>query len=539
MATVQSMETRITTGVLQPAAQNRAILRFLPWVLATFAFFMALRGVNNTDVIDTDAARHIMNGAFVHDMLRDHAYTNPIQYGKSYYSRLPALSLPYHPPMFPAIEAVFFGLFGLNLFAARLAVALAVGIAIFLITRLILYLTDSPLLAACAVTTFFAWRFAQFVASDVMLEFPSLAFAAVALWLLRDLDTRYSWANSLGFALFAAAAVWTKQHAVFLGLVPFAYILFTRRWRLLRSLPLWISSIVFGIAVIALTTLSLPFRGAGVDQVSPVNEIWEIFSWNSRFYLNSVINMVGLIPTIVIPLVVLPAAIFCRRPRTERPQLPLFAAWTSSAFLVLLLIGPYDPRYLFFVFPGLIVIIYVSLHRLAARVTPRYAWTAPAIVALLCLAAGLRIPAPFLHGPSEAANLAMQRHPARVLYCGSLDGNFMFTVRRLDPSLRTIVVTGEKVPEADRSPRGFEAFAHRYGIESVVIERTGRAQACDALEQAPTRSMVLEQKVPLTSSLPRWQGHLSVFRFTNPSPHPDSTLKMDVPKIGTSVQANF
>jgi hypothetical protein len=48
-----------------------------------------------------------MNGVFIHDLLRDGKLRAPVEYGKYYYGHLSALSLPYHPPLFPLIESTF------------------------------------------------------------------------------------------------------------------------------------------------------------------------------------------------------------------------------------------------------------------------------------------------------------------------------------------------------------------------------------------------------------------------------------------------
>ncbi len=60
----------------------------------------------------------------------------------------------------------------------------------------------------------------QGLANEVMLELPSLTFVLGALYCLRDLKREYALRRGLFFAVLAGAAVWTKQHAVFLGLVP-------------------------------------------------------------------------------------------------------------------------------------------------------------------------------------------------------------------------------------------------------------------------------------------------------------------------------
>ncbi len=518
--------------------ESSLILKLLPYALALFFLLWSLRGVGANNIIDTDAARHAMNGSFILDLVREGELLHPIAYGREYYADLPALSLPFHPPLFPAIESLFFAVFGVNLLAARLAVALAVAISVLLFYRLILATYGSRLLAILTIATFCLWRHSLAVASDVMLEFPALAFTLAALYMVRDLDTgAYPFRRGLAFAILAGAAVWTKQHAVFLGLVPWFIILFTFHWRLLLQKTIWLSSILFGIQIIGLSLLALPFKGTGVDQVAPANEIGEIFTHNLRFYLTSIADTLGLIPAVLLGICIVAAALL-KPAAAGRERLVLYWSWTLSAFLVLLLLGPFDERYLFFVYPALAVIAYASLFRLASMVLPeRQAWYAPAAIGTYCVVMGLMAGPSFLSGPAQSAALVVNGKPQRVLYCGSTDGNFIFAVRTLDPRRQTTVIPGDKLQEADLSPANFEAFARRYSIDRIVIEDSTRRQACEGLLEAPTASMHLEHRLPLYSSSPRWRkGSLSLYRLTHRAPVPGEPLEIPVPKIGQEVQ---
>ena len=185
-----------------------------PYLLAVLFALLSLRGLESRNIVDTDAARHAMNGAFVHDLLLSGRIAHPIAYGKEYYGRLPALSMPYHPPLFPAIEALFYFVFGVNLLAARLAVALAVAVCTVLLYRLFAATHHSDVLALCATVTVLSLWNSQLVATDVMLEFPAMAFALAALYCLRDAGREYPLDRALLFATLGAAAVWTKQFAV-------------------------------------------------------------------------------------------------------------------------------------------------------------------------------------------------------------------------------------------------------------------------------------------------------------------------------------
>ncbi len=201
-----------------------------PYLLALVVVIWSLRDVNRVHFKHVDSTHHALNGAFVYDMVRTGSFTHPVAYAKEYYSRFPAITIPYHPPLFPFIEALFYSAFGVSFFAARLSVATAAGVCTFLMFRLIKSTHQSESLAFATTVTFMVMQASLISASDVMLEFPALAFALGALFCLRDLEKGYPWSRAYPFALLAASAVWTKQHTVFLGLVPFVLVLLQRNW---------------------------------------------------------------------------------------------------------------------------------------------------------------------------------------------------------------------------------------------------------------------------------------------------------------------
>jgi 4-amino-4-deoxy-L-arabinose transferase-like glycosyltransferase len=212
-----------------------------------------MRSARATDVTFNDQARHAMNGAAIHDMVRDGGFTRPAAYLKEYFSRYPAVSMPYHPPVFPAVEAIVFLVFGVSHVTARAAVALFVAGVAALIMLLVYSTHGSLRVAAASTVIFMAIPLSQSLAADVMLEMPAMFFVVGSLLFMRRLpewDTR----QAIGAACFAAAAVWTKQ-TVFAGLVPFLIICVTRRWSVMRRAPFWLFVGVFGASVLALRVL--------------------------------------------------------------------------------------------------------------------------------------------------------------------------------------------------------------------------------------------------------------------------------------------
>ena len=541
-------EALMATGLL-PATQpqtrvqrTRIALRIAaiaPYILALFFCLWALRGVTRTDVVDTDAARHAMNGAFIYDLMRMGYIQHPGGFGMTYYGHLPALSMPYHPPMFPAIESIFFALFGVNLLTARLVVAIAVGICAFLLYRLTQATFNSDVLAACVTVTTLSLTTFQVVARDVMLEFPSMAFALGALYVMRDMDRDFPVRRALLFASLAAMAFWTKQHTVFLAAMPVMYALLSRRPRLLLSRPIWISCGLCGVAALGLLVVSLHFDGAGLDQagITPHGYYWgRGFVINIRRYSKWIADSSHGLPGIFAACSL--AIYLWGRARRGQRQLGvnLYLAWILL-MTALLLVTAGDVRYMFFILPPAIVVGYAMLFRGGANLWgERRAWYLPVAFATAWFVTGLFFPLEFLRGPGEAARIVVSDSPTRVLYAGEGDGNFIFAVRSLDGKLRTTVVSAEKLPAETFEPAAFERFCRQYGIEWIVLEAVTKQHKWSSVGTMPAASMKLERTIPLESDRTRWrQGEIRVYRFNAPAHHPGGVLELPVPKIHRSI----
>jgi hypothetical protein len=161
------------------------------------------------------------------------------------------------------------------------------------------------------------------------------------------------------------------------------------------------------------------------------------------------------------------------------------------------------------------------------------------IFAALVFAAGLRHPVNFMHGPAEMAAAALEGNAGRVLYCGDTDGSFIFAVRSLERRVGTIVIAGDKLPPEIFDRGGIERFAEQYGVSRIVLEKTPKPRPWDRLYDSPTAAMTFVRDIPLSSSHPRWNGNLRLYRFLNPSVNPERRLNVPIPRIGTNLDLKF
>jgi 4-amino-4-deoxy-L-arabinose transferase-like glycosyltransferase len=516
-------------------------LRWIPYLLALFFLLNSLRSLPCGNPIDSDAARHLMNGAFVHDLLRSGEITHPVQYGKQYYSRLPGISLPFHPPLFPAVEAVFFSVFGVKLAVARLAVSLAVVVSVLLFYRLVLVTHQSHAVAVSAVLFFFTWRWTEFASNDVMLEIPALALALWALSLIAKPEANVSFGRWIAFALVAGAAVWTKQTAVFLGAVPFVFAVLVRsKKKLLLRPAVWVSACLFAGIVFALMLMSASFRWTGVELATHhISRLHEIVLGNLPYYVKGLVRTAGIVFAALAGAAVV-AALFRLAKSKRDSKDALYLAWALPAFAVLIELAIVDDRYLLFVVAPLSVLAFAALERWGRAVLgeERGWWPAVGLAAVLA-AVNLATPLPFLNGPIDAARAVVDGRPARIVYCGRTNGAFIAGVRTLDPEMRETVLRGDKLPPETFTAAGFEEFAHRYGINYVVIEHTSLIRPWNALFAAPAPSMDPVREISLSSSDPLANGQIRVYRFTNPSPNPESALTLRLRPVGTDLEVKF
>ena len=536
-----------SVSAVQPVKSRRWL-----WGLAIAVCFAswALRTVGSYNTIETDAARHAMNGVFLRDLIARGRFTDVMEFARTYYAHLPALSLPYHPPLFPLIEAGFYSIFGVSVLSARLAVALAIGVCALILFLLVLKTSESATLAAVSTITFLCLPEALWLGSDVMLEFPALVFTLLAIYCLHPVDREYPMRRALCFAVFAGAAVWTKQLTVFLGAVPILYLMLLGRWRLFLRPAIWVSTGVFAGIVAALTALSLPVHGAGVTQAIPAAPIpiyqayYRLLVRNADFYARHYYDTTGpvgiiLVVTLGIALIV---GVFRRgRPPSFRAETALYLAWAMASLGVLFLLRPYATRYLFFTYPALIVLGYAGLLRVAGYLRAGRRAASAAAIAVAALAV-VQFPhrTHFLHGPDEAARELAAVHPRRILYCGGTDGNFILNYRLARAGLDTAIITGDKLPAATFAPVRFEQFAHDYGVQYIVLEDAEEVKSpWEQLSKAGLSTMILERQIQLISSTIRWNGSLRIYRFTNPSPEPKDDLAMRMFMIGGTMDFNL
>jgi 4-amino-4-deoxy-L-arabinose transferase-like glycosyltransferase len=507
--------------------------RLAPGLIAVLLGGWSLRGFRGTSVIGDDAPRHAMNGAFILDMVRNWKVGHPVEYGYWYYSHSPALTLPYHPPLFPAFEALLFSVFGVGTFGARLAVSIATAVAALLLFRLVSKTHGSRLLALLVTVSFFTLGTTQKLSNMVMLEIPSLVFVLAALLFILPVEDIFSRPRSLGFGILGAMSIWTKQAAVFLLPLPFIYSALAQNWKLLRRSFFWVNICILVASALGLAMLARQLNWNGMNQAWAKTGLLERLAHNSNFYLHS--GMLGVVlATICLISYRLPGG------KDDLRKDRLYIAWLTAALLVLVGAPAYSPRYMFFAIPAFMLLFYHGLARLGRSLLPNCRWLIPVAVCLVSVAYGLTTSrVPYLVGPSEAALFLHNNGYRRILFCGVNHSAFIFALRSDDPSLSSTVIRGDKLPDDTYLPEQLNAFISRYGIDAVVLDRTKFGQPWDDLSPELLPFLSLQRVVPMTDSTNETSGSLSLYRVLKPSKVPPESLTVPSTVLGRDLELRF
>lgn len=176
-----------------------------------------------------DSPRHALNGAFVLDLIAAAPFDDPVQFAYDYYSRYPALTILFYPPLYYFFLAPFYALFGVSQDSALIVgylfyVAFAWGSYVFArywLDRMgalgvALILAGSPEIA--------------FWGRQVMLEVPAFAFLVwSAVCFVAHLRDRKIVFLYIAVALLVLA-LYTKISVAFVAL-PYLICLLARRGR--------------------------------------------------------------------------------------------------------------------------------------------------------------------------------------------------------------------------------------------------------------------------------------------------------------------
>jgi hypothetical protein len=504
----------------------------------------------------SDAPRHAMDGAFYRDLARQVIGHMPLanvkQFAMNYYLKYPALTILFYPPLFPFVEGGFFGIFGVSLFTALMAVSafyLALAWGSYVLCRR--WMDRAPALAA---TLLFVG--APEVASwgrQVMLEIPACAFlvwSAVAF--LRYADRRKP-AMAYVLALLLAGGAYTKQTVLFI--VPaLLWTLWKKRGAsMLRDRHLWGSAALLTALVAPLAALNLTLARLNVGSV--VGGRWNqipVFSWEGlSFYARMLPGQVTW-PVALLALIGVGAAAFQKKWGEGES---FFLAWLAVGYIFFSLIALKEPRHTVTILLPMAFFAVRAIRAIAgARLAPALATLFAAVIFSNTL---WRHPAPYVDGYGQAADYVVSRAPrgSVILFSGYRDGAFVFDVRRrVDrpdlwvlradklllrvPQRRELGLEELKVSEADTLD-----MINRFGVSYVV----NQANFWDDLKNMQQLQHVLHSSqfrkvavIPVSSNVNHEDRELEIYQNLAPAKvKVKERLKLELPIIGIQVEGTI
>jgi hypothetical protein len=135
--------------------------------------------LGQSSLMDSDPPAHFVSGVMVYDYLRHAAGADPVPFAESYYVRYPKVAIGHWPPVYYALQAGWYSLFGAHLVSARTLSALIVVLLAAAIGWTVRR-THGPAIALGTA--------AVFLASPIVLEYTWAAMSdpltALFVWLM-------------------------------------------------------------------------------------------------------------------------------------------------------------------------------------------------------------------------------------------------------------------------------------------------------------------------------------------------------------------
>lgn len=517
------------------------------WVFALLPLALGLHFVG-VDFFYPDEPRHAMNGALLRELLTTMP-ADPMGAALEFYARYPAISLGYHPPGLPVVEALFFLVFGLSTPAAHAAVwslSMAAGVVWF---RALTRLFDRPTavfggLIFWSMPTVFKWNAA------VMLELPTLAFLIFATYCVvrRIQGGGVSW--FFAAVVIGAAAAYMKQTAgvwmAGLGL----FLLVDLRASVFRQAHVYAGAALYVALLVPLILLTRKFGGANAGNT--VGD-WGGYSLTS---LKNWTYYLAQVPGQVSPLWALFAfvGVALSFGGTRGRECRLFLCWVVVNYLLMSLVSYKSPRLGMLWCPALAGLAAHGFRRFWQLTAPE--WVIGLLAALCAFALVVSRPVDRVAGFQPAVDFVQANWKGdTMLYDGYQNGTFVFRMAAADRERRRIVLRGSKVlsstmvmPQAGvteevHDAEGILALLRNYRTGLIVVEEenTLELRMSGVLRDLLRSRKDLFEKVaefPIAAEGPdaRLRTNLLVYRFRETlPPRPAGTVRLRMRTLGDRI----
>jgi len=538
--------THFRSAVCWPIADTSSLLLLLA---ATVAFYV-------TSPLDgafwwSDAPRHGLNGIFLKDVLVALPVGDPKQFALDWYIRYPALTILFYPPLFYALSAPAFLVFGESHAVAQAMVALhALGLGLGTMALARFWLPPPAALATALILL--GLPETGLWGRQVMLEIPGLC------WLVWAAVFAVAHARAGRTATLAAAcacllaALYTKLSMVFAA-PALAALLLRGRGGMLAERRTWLAAGAFLAGLVPLMALTLLFGQANVQSVVEIADTpatrYSLAGW--VWYARALPGMVTW-PVLVLAAVGLGGSLAGRVGTWARGERTMLLLWFVLSYLALSFIELKEARH------GTILLVPIAVWAAAGlawvlglAALPRQV---PALAAALFLALSLALnPVPRVDGYAEAARrtAALATPQSAVLFSGKRDGSFVFSMRTVSDRPDLVTIRADKIllSVAVRRELG---VAQRDYDEATLLERirdlgvsvvVAQRDFWTDLEAMARLQRVLDGaefeevgRIAVAANVPVEDRELRIYRLRGEVRPRPANMVIDLPIIGRQIE---
>jgi hypothetical protein len=500
----------------------------------------------------SDAPRHGLNGIFLKDVLVALPVAGPKQFALDWYIRYPALTILFYPPLFYAVSAPAFLLFGESHAVAQAMVALHVlglGLGMMALARFWL----PPPVALAAALILLGLPETGLWGRQVMLEIPALC------WLVWAAVFAVAHARGGRTATLAAAcacllaALYTKLSMVFAAPALAALLLRGRGAGMLAERRTWLAAAAFLAGLVPLAALTLLFGQANVQSVVEIADTQatrhSLAGW--VWYARALPGMATW-PALILAAAGLAASLAGRAGAWARGERTMLLLWFVLSYLALSFVELKEARHGVILLVPLAVWAAAGLAWILGRAgAPR---PAPALAAAVFLALSLALsPVPRVDGYQEAARRAAALAPpdSAVLFSGKRDGSFVFSMRTVSDRPDLVTIRADKVLLAIAVRREL-GVAQRDYDEATILERiralgvsvvVAQREFWTDLEAMARLQRVLDGpdfeevgRIAVAANVPVEDRELRIYRLRGEVRPRPASMAIDLPIIGRRIE---
>lgn len=424
--------------------KNRRLDIILYGVLLSLALLMGMYRVDESGPLWPDGPRYANGAAMIRDWLLSDRLLEPFAFARENYCQYPGFSIPYHPPVYPALMGLTFAVVGVSYVTARFFIAICLGLSSLYFFGIMRKLQAGRAQAFIGSILFLLTPEIARWARDTMSEIPALMFIlGGSYFLLKGLGSgRPGWC----WAAFGMAQLSFLSRMTSAGVLPGWYLasLWMGKMRgSIRKHMILAGTVYLGISIVWV------WFAIGYSKYEMVENHARtrvsFLSWdNISFYPSHLPSMAGW--GVMIASVAAAVFFLCFLKRQKYKSLPMFwTSWFISFYVFQLVQSTNEQRYFIFALPSLIGLATFWFGNHSPKIVKRA--MAPLFLVLLVLSSAVEIasiPQGIVGFDRVARTLNGFKQPGNVLLACYQDSEFMFRYRATSPLVQRTLVRADR-----------------------------------------------------------------------------------------------